>query len=185
MTDLKGEHAIPFKRCDSNGRTILLDSYKGNWLLMVFRRHLGWLPCRAHIAQLRDHEEEFSKQNVKIVVVTFESNLLSKNYVEETSLTWPLIIDETRELYRSYGMFSSSFWNIWGPKTWLSYLKEVIKGQKLKKSESDVMQCGGNVLIDPNGIVQMHYVGKGPGDRPSIEMILKVINEWHGEQILK
>ncbi len=41
MTDLKGELAIPFKRCDSNGRTILLDSYKGNWLLMVFHRHLG------------------------------------------------------------------------------------------------------------------------------------------------
>jgi len=118
-------------------------------------------------------------------VVTFESNLLSKNYVEETSLTWPLIIDETRELYRSYGMFSSSFWNVWGPKTLLSYLKEIIKGQKLKKSESDVMQCGGDVLIDPNGIVRMHYVGKGPGDRPSIEMILKVINEWHGVQILK
>ena len=98
MTDLKGELAIPFKRCDSNGRTVLLDSYKGNWLLMVFHRHFGLLPCRAHITQLRDHEEEFSKQNVKIVVVTFESNLLSRSYVEETSLTWQLIIDETREL---------------------------------------------------------------------------------------
>jgi len=118
-------------------------------------------------------------------VVTFESNLLSRSYVEETSLTWPLIIDETRELYRSYGMFSASFWNIWGPKSWLAYLKEIIKGEKLKKSESDVMQRGGDVLIDPNGIVQMHYVGEGPGDRPSVEKILKIINEWYGKQKLK
>jgi peroxiredoxin len=43
MTDLKGELAIPFKRCDSNGRTVLLDSYKGNWLLMVFHRHFGYM----------------------------------------------------------------------------------------------------------------------------------------------
>jgi len=134
---------------------------------------------------LLDHEKEFSKQNVKIVVVTFESNLLSRSYVEETSLTWPLIIDETRELYRSYGMFSASFWNIWGPKSWLAYLKEIIKGEKLKKSESDVMQRGGDVLIDPNGIVQMHYVGEGPGDRPNVEKILKIINEWYGKQKLK
>jgi alkyl hydroperoxide reductase subunit AhpC len=127
---------------------------------------------------LREREEEFSKLNVKIVVVTFEANFLSRNYVEETSLTWPLIIDENRDLYRSYGMLSASFWNIWGPKTWLAYLKEIMKGQKLKKSEADVMQRGGDVLIDPNGIVRMHHVGKGPADRPSVEMILNVIKEW-------
>ena len=131
---------------------------------------------------MRDHEEEFSKLNVKIVVVTFETNLLSRSYAEETSLTWPFIIDETRELYRGYGMFSASFINIWGPKTWLAYLKEIIKGQKLKESEADVMQRGGDVLIDPNGIVQMQHVGKGPADRPSVEMILKIIQEWHFEQ---
>ena len=124
---------------------------------------------------MRDHEKEFSKQNVKIVVVTFEDSFLSRSYVEETSLPWPLIIDENRELYRSYGMLSASFWDIWGPRTWLAYLKEIIKGQKLKKSEADIMQRGGDVLIDPNGIIQMHHVGEGPADRPSVEMILKMI----------
>ncbi len=128
---------------------------------------------------MRDREEEFSKLNVKIVVVTFEANFLSRNYEEETLRKWPLIIDENRELYRNYGMLSASFWNIWGPKTWLAYLKEIMKGQKLKKSEGDIMQRGGNVLIDPNGIVRVHYVGEGPADRPSFEMILKVVKEWH------
>jgi len=134
---------------------------------------------------LRDREEEFSILKVKIVVVTFEANFLSRNYVEETSLTWPLIIDENREIYRSYGMLSASFWDIWGPKTWLAYLKEIIKGQKLKKSEADIMQRGGDVLIDPNGIVLMHHVGEGPADRPSVEKILRIIKEWHDEQKLK
>jgi len=127
---------------------------------------------------LRYHEEEFKKKDVKILVVTFEDILSARSYVEQTVLQWPLIIDETRELYNSYGMFSASFWNIWGPKTWLVYLKEIIKGQKLKKTKADIKQRGGNVLIDPNGIVQMHYVGKGPANRPSIEMIIKIINEW-------
>ncbi|MFH1124372.1 MAG: AhpC/TSA family protein, partial [Pseudomonadota bacterium] len=114
--------------------------------------------------------------------VTFEDDLLSRSYVEETSLAWPIIIDETRELYRSYGMLSASFWDIWGPRTWFTYLREIIRGQKLIKSEADIMQRGGDVLVDPNGIVQMHHVGKGPADRPSVQMILKIIHEWHGEQ---
>jgi len=41
MKDFEGKPAIPFKRCDSNGQTIRLESYKENWLLMVFHRHLG------------------------------------------------------------------------------------------------------------------------------------------------
>ena len=117
-------------------------------------------------------------------MVTFEDDLLSRSYVEETSLAWPIIIDETRELYRSYGMLSASFWDIWGPRTWFAYLREIIRGQKLIKSEADIMQRGGDVLVDPNGIVQMHHVGKGPADRPSVQMILKIIHERHGEQKL-
>lgn len=115
------------------------------------------------------------------MVVTFEDNLPTRKYVEETSLEWPLIIDESRELYRSYGMFSASFWDIWGPKTWLAYLKEIIRGQRLKKSEADIMQRGGNVLIDPDGVIRMHHVGKGPADRPSVETILNTIKEWQGK----
>jgi alkyl hydroperoxide reductase subunit AhpC len=134
---------------------------------------------------LRDHEEEFRKLNVRIVVVTFEPELPSLNYIKETSLGWPLIIDETRELYRSYGMLSASFWDIWGPKTWLAYFKEILKGHRIRKSESDVMQRGGDVLIDPNGVVQMHHVGKGPADRPRIKKILQVIKEWDLEEKLK
>lgn len=134
---------------------------------------------------MRDRDENFIKLNVKIVVVTFEANYLARSYVEETVLKWPLIIDENRELYKSYGMLSASFWDIWGPKTWIAYLKEIIKGQKLKISKADVSQRGGDVLIDPDGIVQMHHVGAGPADRPSVEMILEIINEWNDKQKIK
>lgn len=106
-------------------------------------------------------------------MITFEANFLSRIYVNEISLPWPLVVDENRALYRHYGMLSASLWNIWGPKTWFVYLKEIMKGQKLKKSEGDIMQRGGDVLIDPNGIVRMHHVGEGPADRPSFETIFK------------
>ena len=116
------------------------------------------------------------------MVVTFESDLTSQRYVKGTSLTWPLVIDETRELYRSYGMLLASFWDVWGPKTWWAYLKEIIKGKRAKKTAADIMQRGGDVLIDPDGIVQLHHVGEGPADRPSVEMILQIIAEWRLEE---
>jgi len=41
MKDFKGKRAISFNLSDSNGHAVLLDNYKGSWLLMVFHRHLG------------------------------------------------------------------------------------------------------------------------------------------------
>lgn len=41
MTDLTGKSAPPFELRDSDGRTHLLSDYGGNWLLLVFHRHLG------------------------------------------------------------------------------------------------------------------------------------------------
>ncbi len=109
-------------------------------------------------------------------MVTFENDFLARSYVAETSLTWPLLVDDTRETYRSYGMLSASYWDVWGPKTWWVYLKEIMKGERLRKPEGDIYQRGGDVLIDPTGIVSLHHVGAGPADRPAIETILNKIH---------
>jgi peroxiredoxin len=41
MSDLTGKPASPFRLRDSTGQTHALEEYRGNWLLMVFHRHLG------------------------------------------------------------------------------------------------------------------------------------------------
>jgi hypothetical protein len=124
---------------------------------------------------LRDREKEFHERNVKIVLVTFEAGYLAQKYVEDTSLPWPLLVDDTRETYRNYGMLSASFWDVWRPKTWWAYLKEIVKGKKIAKSGGDIYQRGGDVLIDPGGTVRLHHVGVGPGDRPAVEALLNRI----------
>jgi hypothetical protein len=124
---------------------------------------------------LRDHEKEFAGRNARIAVIAFENNHLARIYAEETSLAWPLLLDETRETYRTYGMLSASFWDIWGPKTCWAYLKALMKGEKVRHSGGDVYQRGGEVLIGPDGIVALHHIGVGPADRPAVEKILERI----------
>ena len=64
MTDIKGEPAIPFKRCDSNGRTVLLDSYKGNWLLIgVTVVFLGGASGLLHCVQKRGELTRSSRRS--------------------------------------------------------------------------------------------------------------------------
>lgn len=126
---------------------------------------------------MREHEEAFNENNVKILVVTFEAGYFAKQYVKETGITWPLIIDETKKVYHEFGMFKASFLDIWGPSTLWAYIKEICHGRMPKKSHGDISQRGGDVLIDPQGIVRMHHVGQGPADRPTVEKILNLIKK--------
>lgn len=124
---------------------------------------------------MREQEEIFSQLGVRVVVVSFEANFLARQYLEDTALPWPLLVDEQRELYHAYGMLHGSFWDIWGLKTWLAYFRELRMGNKPKESKGDVMQRGGDVLIDPQGIIRLHHVGSGPADRPEVDRIIGLI----------
>jgi hypothetical protein len=121
---------------------------------------------------LREKEKLLKEHNVQVVVVTFEAGCFAKQYVQETGIDWPLLIDEKRELYAAYGILEASFWDIWGPKTWWAYFKELLAGHLPRSSAGDISQRGGDVLIDPDGIARVHHIGSGPADRPSIENIL-------------
>lgn len=110
-------------------------------------------------------------------MVTFENDYFARLYVGETGLKWPVLIDEDREAYRYYDMLAASFLDLWGPRSWWAYGKELMKGQKLHKATNDVHQRGGDVLIDPQGIVRLHHVGQGPADRPAVEVLLEIASK--------
>ena len=106
--------------------------------------------------------------------MTFESARVAQAYAAETGIEWPILVDETRHLYRAYGMLAGGMWDIWGPASWWAYLKELARGRLPRASRSDFRQLGGDVLIDPAGIVRFHHVGRGPADRPSVDTLLRV-----------
>jgi hypothetical protein len=124
------------------------------------------------VSQLRRKLDELERASIDVLVVTFEEGEAASRYAEETALPWPLLIDRDRELYAAYAMGRASRLKVWGPATWRAYAKEIAAGARLQRSRSDLLQQGGDVLIDPDGIVVLHHVGEGPADRPPVERIL-------------
>ena len=123
---------------------------------------------------MRRQEEDLDSLGIGVAVVTFEIGQAAQNYVRDTKLRWPLLVDETRELYSAYGMAHGTFWNIYGPSAWWIYAKLLLRGRRLVRVDGDFLQLGGDILIDPGGVVRIHHVGSGPADRPSVESILEV-----------
>ena len=114
---------------------------------------------------------------MKVAVVAFQAGPLVEAYVRETDLTWPILVDDGLSLYQAYGMERGTWWNIWGPASVRVYLKLMARGRWPKRPAGDVSQLGGDVLIDPAGIVRLHHVGNGPADRPAVDAILGIVRQ--------
>ena len=100
---------------------------------------------------------------------------MARAYVADTGLAWPLLIDQDRATYAAYGMLQASLWDVWGPRSMAASVKALVAGERLGAAGEDVHQRGGNVLIDPEGVVRLHHVGRGPADRPAAETILSLV----------
>ena len=121
---------------------------------------------------MRQHKKELKKLDVQVVVVTFQSGPVAEAYVRDTRLEWPILIDSALEVYQAYGMNRGHWWSIFGPPSWWAYMKLLLRGRRLRMPSGDVSQLGGDVLVDPEGVVRLHHVGDRPGDRPAIQVLL-------------
>lgn len=124
---------------------------------------------------MRLQERKLEQLGVRVAVVTFDHSPLAKNYVKQTGLSWPLLLDEERKLYAAYGLERLDAWSIYGPASVWHYLQLIFRGRKIAKPGRDYRQAGGNVIVDPNGLIRFHHVSTSPHDRPAVEELLGVV----------
>jgi len=109
--------------------------------------------------------------------VTFDADFLALAYIKEINLPWPLLLDPDQQLYAAYGMTRGNWWSIYGLPSVVKYLSLMARGRMPGKPGKDWRQMGGDVLIDPDGIVRVHHRSTGPHDRPTVKSLLSHIPE--------
>ena len=124
--------------------------------------------------QLQQNMGILDTLGVRVLTVTFESSGSARIYAEETESPWPVLVDGGRTLYRTYGFDRSKLRHLFGWSTMKTYFREALVGRWPRWPVSDTVQQGGDILIDPDGIVRFLYVGSGPGDRPDIDEIVEI-----------
>ena len=127
---------------------------------------------------MQQAEEDLARLGVQPLAVTFEDATAARAYVAETGLRWPLLVDTERHLYNAYAMRKARLGHLWGAATFRAYWREALLGRFPRLPRADTRQQGGNVLIDPGGLVRFHHVGLGPADRPAVHKLLAVRNAF-------
>ena len=130
------------------------------------------------MSQLWRHQRTLDQLSIKVLSISFQRPQINALPTAGEPPPADYYLDLEKSLYHHYGMFSAGFWDLWGPRSFLAYLKLIAKGQKLQKTEGGVEQRGGDVVIDPAGVIRFHHIGSGPGDRPDIDSVLAMIRNF-------
>lgn len=124
--------------------------------------------------QLHQADPTLRELDVRVVMVTFEGREAAIAYANETGVGYPILVDHDRTLYDAYGFRAARVRHLIGPTTFRAYAREALRGVWPRLPVADSTQQGGDVLVDPGGIVRFHHIGKGSGYRPPVDVILEV-----------
>ncbi|GFZ98368.1 hypothetical protein GCM10008018_50780 [Paenibacillus marchantiophytorum] len=146
-----GKKAAPF-RLDSTQGMKGLEDFKGKPLVIIFLRGTWCHNCQKQMPELNDYYQRFLDKGVNLIAIAGQKLINIKPYVDANRIKFPILSDETREVIKSYEVFTPIKW------------------------DSFRIAIPSTYIIDENQMIRYSYIGENQADRPSAKEILEVID---------
>lgn len=124
------------------------------------------------------HVEGFRAKNTNILVIS-QSTPAALAAQRKRGDPLPVAGDPDRAAYRAFGLERTPWYTLVRPDVVLGYLWQIVRlvPVKLPYRREDVLQLGGDFLLDRQGNVVFAYRSRVPTDRPSVTQLLAAIPE--------
>jgi len=121
------------------------------------------------LSQLRQSYSDFQQLDAQIVALsTVDLNLLNR-FARELQLPFPLLFDEHGNTYHAYSLGKGLAIHA---RTPLEFARLVWREKRLYRPVGDMLQVGGDFIVDKNGIIRFAHSSEDPTDRPDVQELL-------------
>jgi peroxiredoxin len=127
------------------------------------------------VARVRRRQRELDEANAALVVVLPEPAEKTAALARKEGWTGPTLGDPDRVAYRAYGLGRLPWHRVITVKTLLLYAGFLLRGRLPQPPGQDVMQQGGDFIVDGQGIVRFAHAGRSPDDRPPVENLIRCL----------
>jgi hypothetical protein len=113
----------------------------------------------------------------EVLVVSFSAPARVAAYVKRYPLPFPVVSDPERQAYRAFGLDRTSWRRLLGPAVLARYLKLMVRGWMpwQKEKGADVLQLGGDFVLDAQRRLLYAHPSTVPTDRPAAGELLEVV----------
>jgi thioredoxin-dependent peroxiredoxin len=141
-----GDAAPDFELPGSGGRTYRLDEYRGRNVVLAFYPGDATTVCTKQFCSYRDESERIDGLDAEVLGISPQSVDSHERWIEEQSLSVPLLADEDLAVSKSYGVTG------WvGPFGKLAGLEAAPGGRYVMRSV---------FVVDGEGIVRYRHVSR-------------------------
>ena len=133
------------------------------------------MPCREHLAQLRQHTGEIDRLGARVVVISFEPPDRLAAFADQEHLPFTVLSDPDRVGYRYFGLVRGRARVIWNLAAARAYLVGALRGRLPRFPRGDLAQLGGDVVLGADGRVLYLHRSAEPSDRPNVAALLAAL----------
>jgi hypothetical protein len=126
---------------------------------------------------VREHYEEIRAQRGEVLVVSFAQPNFVTIYLKENPLPFPVVSDPSRAAYQAFGLERLSWSAFLRGRTILRYLRLIFRGWLPRRSNAgeDVLQLGGDFVLDEQRQLVYAFRGAAPTDRPPAAELVRAV----------
>lgn len=122
--------------------------------------------------QLQQRYGEIRQLGAEVVAISFEPLQRLKKQVEDLQLTFPILSDPGLEVYRAYGVRRGSFRDVFNLGASLQFLKLLLKGKLVLAGHGDIMQLGGDFIINEEGLLKYSHPASRAQGQAEVDVLL-------------
>jgi hypothetical protein len=124
---------------------------------------------------LREREQAFRDKGAGLAAIGLGDRHYARMFREETSITFPLLIDERREAYRAAGLRTGSILHLFRRDNATARTRAQVAGHRQRRLGKNPFQLGGSFVFGPGNVDRYAHVSKTFGDNASTSALLAAL----------
>ena len=124
---------------------------------------------------MREYEAKFKARGAGLAAIGLGDVNYARAFREETGTTFPLLVDEQREAYRTVGLKKASLLHLLRKDNALARKRAKAGGHRQHKLGKDPLQLGGTFVFAPGNVDRMVHISETFGDNAVPESILEAL----------
>jgi hypothetical protein len=126
---------------------------------------------------VKEHHPEFQSLGCEVIGVSFASPQMVALFLAESPMPFPVLSDTPKTAYQALGLGRTSWRSILRAGVVWRYLKLIFGGWLPRRSskDADVLQLGGDFVLDAQRRLVLVHRSAEPTDRPSIDCLLQAV----------
>ena len=124
---------------------------------------------------MREHEQAFRDKGAALAAVGLGDRHYARMFRDETRITFPLLIDETRQAYRVAELKCASLLHLLRSENAAARKRARAGGHHQHKLGQNPFQLGGSFVFGPGNVDRFAHTSQTFGDNASVTTLLEAL----------